>query len=70
MNEIIVYEDKQKNKNIYYLEDGKLVENYKEITNQERIEGNIYARKSSKSIARNASCFCRYWKKQKCISSH
>lgn len=45
MNEIIVYEDKQKNKNISYLEDGKIVENYNENFNQERIEGNIYAGK-------------------------
>lgn len=70
MNEIIVYEDKQKNKNIAYLEEGKLVECYEELANQERIEGNIYVRKSSKSITWNASCFCEYWKKQKCVSSH
>ena len=63
MNEIIVYEDEQKNKNILLLEEGKIVEKYQESLNQERIEGNMYARKNSKNIARNASSFCRYWKK-------
>lgn len=58
MNEIIVYEDKEKNKNIYYMENGEIVENYKEPMNEQRIEGNIYVRKSSKNIARNASRFC------------
>lgn len=61
MNEIIVYEDEQRNKNILLLEEGEIVENYQEFLNQERIEGNIYVRKSSKNIARNASSICRYW---------
>ena len=61
MNEIIVYEDNQKNKNFLLLEEGKIVENYRELVNQERIEGNIYARKNSKNITWNASCICRYW---------
>ena len=58
MNEIIVYEDREKNKNIYYIENGEIVENYKESKNEPRIEGNIYVRKSSKNIARNASYIC------------
>lgn len=70
MNEIIVYEDKEKNKNIYYIENGEIVENYTEYKIEERIEGNIYIRKSSKNITRYASSFCRYRKKQKCISSY
>ena len=63
MNEIIIYENEQKNKNIIYLEDGEIVENYIEDISKERLEGNIYIRKSSKNTTRNASSFCRYWRK-------
>lgn len=63
MNEIIVFEDEQKNRNILLLEEGKIVEKYQELSNQERMEGNIYVRKSSKNIAWNASSLCRYWEK-------
>ena len=63
MNEIIVYEDEQKSKNIFLRENGEIVESYKETESHERIEGNIYARKSSKNITRNASGICRYWEK-------
>ena len=63
MNEIIVYENEQKNKNIILLESGKIVESYVEDESKERLEGNIYIRKSSKNTTRNASSFCRYWRK-------
>ena len=61
MNEIIVYEDEQKNKNIIYMENGVILENYLESDNRPRLEGNIYFRKNSKNITWNASCICRYW---------
>ena len=60
MNEIIIYENEQKNKNIIYLEDGEIVENYIEDVSKDRLEGNIYIRKSSKNITWNAGSFCRY----------
>ena len=63
MNEVIVYENEQKNKNIIYLEDGEIVENYIEDVSKERLEGNIYIRKSSKNTTWNASSFCRYRRK-------
>ena len=63
MNEIIVFENKQKNKNVILLEDGKIVESYIEDESKERLEGNIYIRKSSKNITWNAGGFCRYWRK-------
>ena len=63
MNEVIVYENEQKNKNIILLESGKIVESYVEDESKERLEGNIYIRKSSKNITWNASCFCRYRRK-------
>ena len=44
MNEIIVYENEQKNKNIFYIEDGEIVERYVEDETKERLEGNIYIR--------------------------
>ena len=50
MNEIIIYEDMNKNRNISYLENGKIVENYVEYTDKERIEGNIYAGKVQKIL--------------------
>ena len=46
MNEIIVYENEKKNKNIIYLEDNEIVESYVEDKSKERLEGNIYIRKS------------------------
>ena len=58
MNEIIIYENEQKDKNIIYRENGEIVENYLENENKKRIEGNIYIRKSSKNITRYASCIC------------
>ena len=63
MNEIIIFENEQKNQNIIYLEEGEIVENYFEDVSKERLEGNIYIRKSSKNIAWNAGCFCRYRRK-------
>ena len=44
MNEIVVYEDDKENKNFFLLEEGKIVENYYETPELERMEGNIYAR--------------------------
>ena len=63
MNEIIIFENEQKNQNIIYLEEGEIVENYFEDVSKERLEGNIYIRKSSKNITWNAGCFCRYRRK-------
>ena len=63
MNEIIIFENEQKNQNIIYLEEGEIVENYFEDVSKKRLEGNIYIRKSSKNITWNAGSFCRYWRK-------
>ena len=70
MNEIIVYENEQKNKNIIYLENGEIVESYIEDEKKERLEGNIYIRKGSKNITWNAGSFCRHRKKQKCFFTY
>ena len=43
MNDIIVFEDENNNKNISYFEDGKIVENYIQYKTDQRLEGNIYA---------------------------
>ncbi|MCI9247069.1 MAG: Rne/Rng family ribonuclease [Clostridia bacterium] len=42
MQEIIINQDKQKNKIVAICENGKLVEKYEERVGQERLEGNIY----------------------------
>ena len=41
MNEIIIFENEQKNQNIIYLEEGEIVENYIEDVSKKRLEGNI-----------------------------
>lgn len=50
MNEIVVLEDEQKNKKIFLVEENKIVESYQEFSNQERIDGNIYAGKVQKIL--------------------
>lgn len=50
MNEIIALEDEKKNKNIILIENGDIVEIYDEFLDKERLEGNIYVRKNSKSF--------------------
>ena len=42
MQEIIINQDKEKNKIVALVENGKLVEKYEEKIGQERLEGNIY----------------------------
>lgn len=42
MQEIIISQDKEKNKIVALVENGKLVEKYEEKAGQERLEGNIY----------------------------
>ena len=42
MQEIIINQDKEKNKIVAICENGKLVEKYEEKIGQERLEGNIY----------------------------
>lgn len=42
MQEIVINIDKDKNKLIVLVENGKIVERYEEVENQERLEGNIY----------------------------
>lgn len=42
MQEIIISQDKEKNKIVALVENGKLVEKYEEKVGQERLEGNIY----------------------------
>jgi len=45
MQEIIINQDKENNKIVALVENGKLVEKYEEKANQERMEGNIYVGK-------------------------
>lgn len=42
MQEVIISQDKQKNKIVALVENGKLVEKYEERPEQKRLEGNIY----------------------------
>lgn len=42
MQEVIISQDKQNNKMVALVENGKLVEKYEEKQNQKRLEGNIY----------------------------
>ena len=42
MQEVIISQDKQKNKIVALVENGKLVEKYEEKADQKRLEGNIY----------------------------
>lgn len=42
MQEIVINIDENKNKLIVLVENGKIVEKYEEVENQERLEGNIY----------------------------
>ena len=42
MQEILVNVDKQRNKTIVVVENGRLVEKYQENDGAERLEGNIY----------------------------
>lgn len=50
MKEIIAYVDEQRNKNISLVEEGKIIENYQELSDHERIEGNIYLGKVQKIL--------------------
>ena len=42
MQEVIISQDKQNNKIVALVENGKLVEKYEEKADQKRLEGNIY----------------------------
>lgn len=55
MLEIIINQRENK-KNILLLENGNVIEQYEEIDEFKRLEGNIYVRKSRKCIRRNGSC--------------
>ncbi len=61
MQEIIIKQDKQNNKIVAVVENGKLVEKYEEKLDQERLEGNIYLGKVENVLVRYASSFCEYW---------
>lgn len=50
MKEILVYADEQNNKNIFLVEEGKITENYEEIFNKEKLEGDIYLGKVQKIL--------------------
>ena len=45
MQELIISQDKENNKLVALVENGKLVEKYEEKIGQERLEGNIYVGK-------------------------
>ena len=63
MLEIVIDRTEENKKRIMLIENGVIVEKYEEDVKDKKNEGNIYLRKSSKYIARNASCICGYWTK-------
>lgn len=57
MQEVIISQDKQKNKIVALVENGKLVEKYEERPEQKRLEGNIYLGKVENVLAGMQAAF-------------
>ena len=60
MQEIIIKQDENSKKIVALVENGKLVEQYEEIEEKQRLEGNIYLGKVENVLVRYASSICRY----------
>lgn len=60
MKEIYIKED-ENFKNVYLIENNKIVEKHEEDKENPMLEGNIYIGKVNNVLPRNASCFYKYW---------
>ena len=58
MLEIVIDRTEENKKRIMLIENGIILEKYEEDEADKKNEGNIYLRKNSKHITRNASRFC------------
>lgn len=70
MQEMIISQDQEGNKIVTLVENGNLVEKYEETVSKQRLEGNIYLRKSRKCINGNASSLYRYRRRKKYFYSY